>query len=281
MKAARFDYARPTTCIEAAGLLQRSAGTAKVISGGQSLGAMMNLRLAQPELLVDVRAIDALRSCVVEAAAVTLGANTTHAEIEDGRVTDPTAGLMPHVASGIAYRAVRNRGTLGGSLAHADPAADWVNLMALLDARYELEGLGGARTVGTADWMSGAFTTALREDEILTAVRIPTLSPAARWSYFKVNRKPGEFAEAIAALIDDPPRGVRRGLIGATDGVPHVFAAGPLIDHWDDALADAHLTAAGLSPDTYEYRIHRTALARAVAGLSPMGKGLAMRGGTV
>jgi carbon-monoxide dehydrogenase medium subunit len=269
MKAARFDYARPATCTEAAGLLQRSAGTAKVISGGQSLGAMMNLRLAQPELLVDVRAIDALRSCVVEANAVTLGANTTHAEIEDGRVTDPTRGLMAQVASGIAYRAVRNRGTLGGSLAHADPAADWVNLMALLDVRYELEGLGGARTVDAADWMSGAFTTALREDEILTAVRIPTLSPAARWSYYKVNRKTGEFAEAISAIIDDPARGVRRGLIGATDGVPYVFAAGPLIDHWDDALADAHVRAAGLRPDTYEYQIHRTALARAVAGLSP------------
>jgi aerobic carbon-monoxide dehydrogenase medium subunit len=275
MKAARFDYARPTTCIEAAGLLQASAGTAKVISGGQSLGAMMNLRLAQPDLLVDVRAIEALRGCAVEAEAVTLGANTTHAEIEDGRVTDPTGGLMPYVASGIAYRAVRNRGTLGGSLAHADPAADWVNLMALLGAQYRLEGLRGVRTVDTADWMSGAFTTALRDDEILTAVRIPILSPAVRWSYYKVNRKAGEFAEAVAAIIDDPSRSVRRGLIGATDGVPYVFDAGPLIDHWGSALADEHLKAAGLTSDTYEYRIHGTALVRAVAGLAQKRGGFA------
>jgi carbon-monoxide dehydrogenase medium subunit len=269
MKAARFEYARPSSCLEAARLLQASEGTGKVLSGGQSLGAMMNLRLAQPELLVDVRAIEALCGCVIEADAVTLGANTTHATIEDGRVSDPTAGLMPYVAASIAYRAVRNRGTLGGSLAHADPAADWVNLMALLDARYRLEGPDGTRLVEGADWTLGAFTTALREDEILTAVRIPKLSRAARWSYYKVNRKPGEFAEAIAAIIDDPPRGIRRGLIGATEGVPYVFAAGPLIDRWDGAVADAHLRAAGLIPDTYEYRIHATALSRAIERMAP------------
>ncbi|MGO9512764.1 MAG: FAD binding domain-containing protein [Steroidobacteraceae bacterium] len=275
MKAARFEYAQPTSCLEATNLLRQSAGTGKVMSGGQSLGAMMNLRLVQPELLVDVRGINALCGCVVDADAVTLGANTTHAAIEDGLVTDPTGGLMPYVASGIAYRAVRNRGTLGGSLAHADPAADWVNLMLLLEAQYRLEGPDGTRTVDAADWMSGAFTTALREDEILTTVRIPAVSPASRWSYYKVNRKTGEFAEAIAALIDDPLRGIRRGLVGATDGVPYVFAAGPLIDHWDDALADAHLKAAGLTPDTYEYRIHGTALSRAVARLSPANRGSA------
>lgn len=268
MKAARFDYSRPTSCIEAASLLRESAGRGKVVSGGQSLGAMMNLRLAQPELLVDVRAIEALYGCTVAADAVILGANTTHAAIEDGRVSDPTGGLIRYVAGGIAYRAVRNRGTLGGSLAHADPAADWVNLMALLEAQYRLEGPDGARTVRAADWMSGAFSTALREDEILTAVRIPALSPTSRWSYYKVNRKAGEFAQAIAALIDDPLRGVRRGLIGATDGIPYVFAAAQLIDRWDEALALAHLTAAGLTPDTYEYRIHATALRRAVARLS-------------
>jgi carbon-monoxide dehydrogenase medium subunit len=137
--------------------------------------------------------------------------------------------------------------------------------MPLLGAEYLLEGSNGTRTVAGAAWLSGAFTTALREDEILTAVRIPRLSPTARWSYIKVNRKSGEFAEAIAAIIDDPARGVRQGLIGATDGIPCVFAAGDLIDRWDATRADVHLRAAGLMPDTYEYRIHATALARAVA----------------
>ena len=269
MKAARFDYARPAGCAEAAALLQESAGMGKIIGGGQSLGPMMNLRLAQPELLVDVRGIAMLRACDEQSDAVTLGAAVTHADIEDGRVPDPSRGMMPHVAAGIAYRAVRNRGTLGGSLAHADPAADWINLMALLDAQYLLEGPAGRRTVAGADWMAGAFTTALAEDEVLTAVRIARLSPTARWSYYKFNRKAGEFAEAIGAFVDDPARGVRRGLIGATDGAPYVIDdAAPLLDGWDAAYAAVQLEAAGLTPDTYEYQVHEVALRRAAVRLT-------------
>jgi carbon-monoxide dehydrogenase medium subunit len=269
MKAARFDYARPASCADAALLLQQSKGMGKVLGGGQSLGPMMNLRLAQPELLVDVRGILTLRACDEQPDAVTLGAAVTHADIEDGRVPDPTQGLMPYVAAGIAYRAVRNRGTLGGSLAHADPAADWVNLMALLDAQYLLEGPSGRRTIAGADWMAGAFTTALAEDELLTAVRIARLSVSARWSYYKFNRKTGEFAEAIGAFVDDPARSMRRGLIGATDGAPYVIEdASPLLDGWDTAYAATHLQAAGLTPDSYEYRVHEVALRRAADRLS-------------
>src|SRR4051794_27247073 len=110
MKAAQYDYARPAGCGEAVSLLQQSAGMGKVLGGGQSLGPMMNLRLAQPELLVDVRGIAVLRACDEQPDAVTLGAAVTHADIEDGRVPDPSRGLMPYVAAGIAYRAVRNRG---------------------------------------------------------------------------------------------------------------------------------------------------------------------------
>jgi len=269
MKAAKFDYARPSGCAEAALLLRQSAGMGKVLGGGQSLGPMMNLRLAQPDLLVDVRGIAALRACDAQPDAATLGAAVTHADIEDGRVPDPTRGLMPYVAGGIAYRAVRNRGTLGGSLAHADPAADWVNLMALLDARFLLEGPHGQRTVAAADWMAGAFTTALAEDEVLAAVRVAALSPSARWSYYKFSRKTGEFAEAIGAFVDDPARGVRRGLIGATDGAPHVITdASPLLDGWDVSFAALELQAAGLQPDSYEYRVHQVALRRAAERVS-------------
>jgi carbon-monoxide dehydrogenase medium subunit len=264
MKAARFDYLRPSTSGEAVAALRRSEGSGKPLGGGQSLGPMMNLRLAQPELLVDLRGIGALRECRLEPDAAVFGACVTHAAIEDGLVSDPTRGMMPHVARGIAYRAVRNRGTLGGSLAHADPAADWVNAMAVLDAQYLLAGPGGERTVLQEEWMSGAFTTALGEDEILTGVRVPALSASARWSYYKFNRKTGEFAEAIAAFVDDPVRGIKRGLIGAIDGAPHLIAdAAPLLDGWDERYAQAQLRAAGLNPDTYEYRIHAVALARA------------------
>ena len=269
MKAAQYDYARPAGCDEAISLLQQNAGMGKVLGGGQSLGPMMNLRLAQPELLVDVRGIAVLRACDERPDAVTLGAAVTHADIEDGRVPDPSRGLMPYVAAGIAYRAVRNRGTLGGSLAHADPAADWINLMALLDAQYLLEGPSGRRTVAGAGWMAGAFTTALAEDELLTAVRIARLSPSARWSYYKFNRKTGEFAEAIGAFVDDPAQGVRRGLIGATDGAPYVIEdAAPLLDGWDATYAATHLEAAGLQPNSYEYQVHEVALRRAAEDIS-------------
>jgi carbon-monoxide dehydrogenase medium subunit len=177
---------------------------------------------------------------------------------------------MEHVARGIAYRAVRNRGTLGGSLAHADPAADWINTMCALDAQFLVAGPGGARVIAGGDWMAGAFTTALEADEILTGVRFTRLSTTARWSYYKFNRKPGEFAEAIAVFIDDAARGVCRAVIGAIDAAPFV------IDDARDLLRDAdpqthcfdvHLQAAGIEAGSYEHEVHRVALVRAAAGI--------------
>jgi carbon-monoxide dehydrogenase medium subunit len=266
MKAAIYDYAKPAAMDSATALVGASDGMAKFVSGGQSLGPMMNLRLAQPEKLVDLRNIAALRDCRNEGDRTLIGACVTHAEIEDRKIDDGTQGLMPYVARGIAYRAVRNRGTLGGSLAHADPAADWINTMAALKAEFLLAGPHGTRTVAAADWMSGTFTTALEADEILTAVYVPRLSPTARWSYYKFNRKPGEFAEAIAVFIDDARAGVCRAVIGAIDGPPHVIEnARALLDNPDAALLDPHLDAAGLETGSYEYLVHRVALERAAA----------------
>jgi carbon-monoxide dehydrogenase medium subunit len=251
------------------GLLQQSGGMGKPLAGGQSLGPMMNLRLAQPDQLVDVRGIATLANCIEEPQALEMGACNTHAAIEEGRVADATRGLMPYVARNIAYRAVRNRGTLGGSLAHADPAADWINVMALLDAQYLLTGPSGPRVVVNRDWMQGAFTTALQEDEILTGVRVAKLSPDARWSYYKFNRKTGEFAEAIAAFVVDPARAVCRAVIGAIDATPYVIEdATPLVNGWNQPFAHAQLLAAGLVPGSYEYRIHAVALERAALSLS-------------
>lgn len=273
MKAARFDYLRPASVDEAVAALAAGEGMAKAMGGGQSLGPMLNLRLAQPAQLVDLRAIAALRDCTSLPDAEVLGAGVTHAAIEDGKVPDPSRGLMPWVARGIAYRAVRNRGTLGGSLAHADPAADWISMMAVLDATCIVAGAAGTRRVAQPDWMLGAFTTALADDEVLTAVSIPRLGPAARWSYYKVNRKTGEFAEAIAAFVADPARGVCRAVIGAVDGPPHVvgdaaaLAAALAAGHGED-LAETELRAAGLLPGNYEYQVHAVALRRAALALA-------------
>jgi carbon-monoxide dehydrogenase medium subunit len=269
MKAACFDYLRPDSVEQAVRALAAGAGMGKVLGGGQSLGPMMNLRLAQPDQLIDLGGIAVLGECREQEDVVVLGAATTHAAIEDGRVPDPSRGLMPFVARGIAYRAVRNRGTLGGSLAHADPAADWINTMAVLDATCTVAGPAGIREVGQAEWMPGAFTTALSEDEVLVSVRIPKLSAAARWSYYKVQRKTGEFAEAIAAMVVDPSRGVCRAVIGAIDGAPHiVHDASPLIDRWDADWVGAQLRAAGLQPDGYEFQVHAVALRRAADAIA-------------
>ncbi|MCA7083719.1 FAD binding domain-containing protein [Cupriavidus cauae] len=269
MKPAPFDYRRPDTVEAALAALAGSNGVAKAVAGGQSLGPMLNLRLAQPAELIDLGGIAALRECLDAGTSVQLGAGITHAQIEDGRIPDPSRGLMSFVARGIAYRAVRNRGTLGGSLAHADPAADWINVMALLDATCIVMGPRGQREIAQRDWMVGAFTTALADDEVLLGVRIARLSPGARWSYYKVNRKPGEFAEAICAFVDDGAQGRRRAVIGAIDGAPFVIAdAGALIERWDEALAHRHLCEAGLEPGTLEYQLHAVALRRAAAALA-------------
>jgi carbon-monoxide dehydrogenase medium subunit len=268
VKAARFEYVKPASCDEAVRLLAQSDGMGKIVAGCQSLGPMLNLRLTQPELLVDITGIDELRRVTRDGSTAVFGACIRHADVEDMVVPDVTQGLMPFVARGIAYRAVRNRGTLGGSLAHADPAADWMSVMSLLDAEFVVVGRQGKRTISCGDWMQGAFTTALAADEMLAAIRVVALSPAARWSYRKLNRKPGEFADAIAAFVDDPERGITRGVIGATDGVPHLLddASSLMRSTHPDGAAGA-LLAAGLEPGSYGHRVHAVTLRRAIADL--------------
>jgi carbon-monoxide dehydrogenase medium subunit len=220
MKAAAFDYLRPRDIDEAANALAETAGYVKLIAGGQSLGPMLNLRLVRPSLLVDISRLEALRAIEDRGDRWRIGAAVTHARIEDAE--DPLAGcrLLQGVARDIAYRAVRNRGTIGGSMAHADPAADWPLALAVLDAEIALQGRAGVRSVPADRFVTGAFTTAMREDELLLAVEVPKPAPAARLGYYKFCRKPGEFPEASAAVLLDGERGVARIFIGALDGAP-------------------------------------------------------------
>jgi carbon-monoxide dehydrogenase medium subunit len=264
MKAASFDYEKPGTVAEACALLAAGEGLAKPMAGGQSFGPMLNLRLAQPAAVIDLGAIDGLGEVRDEGDAVFLGAKITHAAIEDARVPDPSRGLMPLVAANIAYRAVRNRGTLGGSLAHADPAADWVSTMRLLDAVYVIEGLKGRREVASADFMQAAFTTVLGADDLLLGVRIAKCSATARFGYFKFCRKVGEFAEAIGAVLLDPARGVQRAVIGATAGAPHLVHDNEGVLSGSPASIESEVHAAGCA-EPYELQMHAVALKRAVA----------------
>jgi carbon-monoxide dehydrogenase medium subunit len=262
MKPAKFDYEKPRDVAAALALLAQANGEAKVVAGGQSLGPMLNLRLAQPSLLVDVRGLPELREVRDETDHVFIGACTTHADIEDGRVPDPTRGFLRKVARGIAYRAVRNRGTVGGSLAHADPAADWVSAMAVLDAGIVLRGPDGERVVPASQFVLGIMSTAMGEGEILAGVRVPKLSSKARWSYWKYCRKTGEFAEAIGAFVVDPERNWWRGVMGATEGAPVVIEDARSLD-------PAAIAAEAYEPGTYEHQVHAVALKRAAAALNP------------
>lgn len=222
MKAAQFDYQQAGSAADAARLLHDG----KALGGGQSLGPMLNLRLVRPGRLVDVSGLSEARECGEQDGFWRIGGALTHAEIEDGALdklladSPPLAAFLRHVAAGIAYRAVRNKGTLAGSLAHADPAADWVLAMNALDAQLELVSASGRRRVPVSKFMSGAFTTALAEGELLLAVLLPRLSAGMRWGYVKFCRKAGEFAEASASAVFDPQQGVARLMIGALDGAP-------------------------------------------------------------
>lgn len=215
MKPAVFEYQRASSVAEARLTMCDASSPAKPLAGGQSLGPMLNLRLARPARLVDISGVEELRRIEDCGAFVRFGAAVTHARIEDE--TGAIAGMeaLARAARGIAYRAVRTRGTIGGSLAHADPAADWPLVLAALGATILVQGDRGTRRIDAAAFMLGSYVTELGENELLTAVEVPKLSPSARWSYRKFCRKAGEFAQAAAAVLLDPERRVARVFLGA------------------------------------------------------------------
>ena len=266
MKAAPFDYLRPADLGGAIAAL--AAAGARVLAGGQSLGAMLNLRLARPALLIDVGRLAELRRIDARPDGVLFGAAFTHAEFEDAAVPDPTGGVLGPVAQGIAYRAVRNRGTIGGSLAHADPAADWPTALAALGASVRIAGPAGERQVAVEDFIVGPFATILAAQEILTGVFVPRLSASRRWGFAKSCRKVGEFAESMAAVLSDPGRDLHRIVVGALEARPVVIpTTARAIGSPEDI--DALLKAAGLTGDG----LHRAMVRRAIAALDARGTG--------
>jgi aerobic carbon-monoxide dehydrogenase medium subunit len=269
VKPVNFDYVRPRDVEASLSLLAENGVSVKVVAGSQSLGPMLNMRLVQPDLLVDITGIEELRQVKEEADGVVIGACITHSDIEDRRVPDITGGALPSVAHGIAYRAVRNRGTIGGSLTHADPSADWISILAALGASVTLRGPNDVRTIPVEDYVLGALEADLRPGELLVSVKAPRLSRSARWGYHKICRKTGEFAHAIGAFVVDPERGVCRAVIGATESRPIVIAdARPIIadgapGRFDGHAADKLASSAGMN-DPLDRQTHVVALRRAV-----------------
>jgi carbon-monoxide dehydrogenase medium subunit len=275
VKAAAFDWRRAGDVAEAASLLAERAPGAKLFAGGQSLGPMLNLRLVRPDLLVDVSRIEALRRVEDAGDAWRIGAGVTHARVEDSRGKLPGGEMLVDVAAGIAYRAVRNRGTIGGSLAHADPAADWPLALAALGATIVVRGRAGERRLPADGFMLAAFTTQLAPDEVIEAVLVPKLSAAARWGYFKFCRKTGEFPDASAAIVLDPERRAARVFLGALSGAPQPLPAlARDIAERGNAAATREATdaaVAGAAPtlDPVERRMHAGALRRALQQVFP------------
>jgi aerobic carbon-monoxide dehydrogenase medium subunit len=273
MKAAPFAYERPSNLKAAIGLMAETNGAAKIMAGGQSLGPMLNLRLVQPDMIIDITGLAELKQADRDGGDLIVGACITHGDIEDGRVPDVTRQAMQRVAGGIAYRAVRNRGTIGGSLSHADPAADWVSALPALGAKVRLRSPSGHRDIAVEDFMTGALESALRKNELVESVRIPVMRTSARWAYVKACRKPGEFAHAIAAVLIDPEVATARVVLGAIEAPPVVLRdasslfggkiTGNFRREFVPSAADALLLTAGVA-NAADRHIHVAILRRAI-----------------
>jgi carbon-monoxide dehydrogenase medium subunit len=245
MKPALFDYARPKDWSEA---LQLVAAGARPAAGTQSLGPLLNLRLAQPDRIADLRHLPDYAGVTRTGDRLRIGAGTTHAAIEDGAVPGRLGEIMAGVARRIAYRAVRNRGTIGGSLAHADPAADWVAVLPAIDGAAIALGPTGERRIPLSRFVTGIFETALAPDELLRAVELPVLPTSACWGHWKFCRKVGDFSKATACVLkmpDNKPRAV----LAALDRPPLVIedASALLVDPAAEATRSANAVG-GLDP---------------------------------
>ena len=194
MKPAPFRYVRPSSVDEAVSVLAAEGYGAKPLAGGQSLIPAMNFRLAQPAVLVDLGDLDELRYIREAGGSLVIGAMTTHSAVERSAAVKERAPLLAEAMPWIAHLQIRNRGTMGGSLAHADPASELPAVMLALDARLHLRGLGGDRTVPFCDFCTGLFTTALAPDELVTGVEIPILPNGTGCAFKEVSRRHGDFA---------------------------------------------------------------------------------------
>jgi aerobic carbon-monoxide dehydrogenase medium subunit len=231
MKPPLFDYVRPSSIVEAANAL-RNDPEALVIAGGQSLVPTLNLRLARPSAVVDISRLPGLSGIETDDGRVVIGALTTHSTIE---FHDWPLGLeaLPRGVSHIGYRAIRNRGTIGGSIAHADPAAELPSLMVALDAGIELRSPDASRTIPAADFFLGYYTTARGHDEIVTSVTVPR-RPGLATGFAEFSRRIGDFAVALAAVAtwEDEGQTHARVVVGGLDSRPRRIAA------IEDALVD-------------------------------------------
>ncbi|MXY92177.1 MAG: xanthine dehydrogenase family protein subunit M [Caldilineaceae bacterium SB0664_bin_27] len=201
MKPAAFEYSAPSTLDEALSLLGDYGGDAKLLAGGQSLVPTMNFRLAQPAALIDLNGIDDLFFIREDGSGLRCGAMTRQRSVERSALVQRVAPLLHEAMPHIAHSQIRNRGTIGGSLAHADPAAELPALAVALDARMYVRSVTDARWVAARDFYVGLFTTAMLPEEMLVEVAFPTLPPGSGWGFDEVARQHGNYALCGAAAV--------------------------------------------------------------------------------
>ena len=203
MKLPRFEYACPTTLSEAVALLASHDGEAKALAGGQSLVPMLAFRVASPALLVDLRKLPGLREIKIGNDGVRLGAMVRWRDILDDARLERAHPLLVAAVEHVAHYQIRNRGTVGGSIAHADPAAEMPGIVTVCEAEIAVTGKSGSRTIPAAKFFVSALTTALASDEIITEIRLPAWPAARRWGFKEFARRRGDFALAAAAVFYD------------------------------------------------------------------------------
>ncbi len=201
MKAAAFDYVKPESLTEALGLLAEAGEDARLIAGGQTLLATLNMRLSEPSILIDITNLSELKGIKLDGKCLRIGALVTHTEIEDSDLIAKHAPLLKAAVPHIAHRAIRNLGTWGGSLAYGDPAAEWPACSLTLDATMIIHGPSGERKVAAKDFFIDLYTTSLASDDILVATEIPVSDGAQVFCFQELARRHGDYAVAGLAAV--------------------------------------------------------------------------------
>jgi carbon-monoxide dehydrogenase medium subunit len=270
MKPAPYEYCDPSTVEEVIGLLGEFGDEAKLLAGGQSLVPMLNFRLARPSQLVDINRVSELAQLRRDEEALVIGALTRQRALERSELTAGAWSLLPEGLRYVGHAQIRNRGTVGGSLAHGDPAAELPAAVTALGGQLILRGPGGEREVPASEFFQGFFTTALAPDELLTEVRIPTWPSPSGAAFVEVSRRHGDFAQVAvgaAVALGDDGRVVRAGVavagvggrpVSATDLIDGLVGEQPtsaLIRQLADEFA-AGLTPASDIHGSADYRRH-------------------------
>lgn len=256
MKPPLFDYHDPGELDEALELLSEHGEDAKVLAGGQSLVPLLNFRLAQPDHLIDLRRIDGLAYVRRSDGVLRIGAMTRQAALEASPVAADHWPMLKEALGFVAHAQIRNRGTVGGSVAHADPAAELPLAFAMLDASFHLRSRGGSRAIGWREFFITHLTTAIEPDELLVEIEVPPLPPQTGWAFSEYARRHGDFAlggaAALVTIEDGTCRQARIGLLSASDTPLRAPAAeealrGSTID--EDTVAEAsRLAVADINP---------------------------------